>query len=909
MYSKEDSIDATIEYFDGDELAAEVWVDKYAECDEDKTEFYELVPDDMHDRLIKEFVRAESKYDLLYKEFPNNFDDLSEHGKIRYMRLMNMGEDARCEFFKNFFYNFKLIVPAGSIMEALGTDKVQSYANCFVTQIPEDSVEEVYMSAHATAQIGKRRGGVGVDLSLLRPNGASLDNAAKISSGVVDWMKVYNVTGEVIGQNNRKMAMMISLDVRHPDIEEFIICKQKLNSINSANISVRVCDEFKKAVDNDEDYVLRFPCDWNVEISKIEDYDNLPYGELIGIDRFQQSPAYIKKVRAKELWNKIIHSAWATAEPGILNWDRIINYDPTSVYPKLKARTTNPCGELPLSEFDSCRLIHDNLYGIVIHPFKEDFARINEEYAYGVFYECQVQADNLVDLEIEAIDNILEKIQPGYKAFLLGEPVNVFSLEMVEKQEFQLWLKIRQMAVAGRRTGCGFTGYADMCAALGLKYGHEDTWKIFKIKMRAELDASIDMAILRGPFPLWDRDKEFDYLLGEEFHETTGYQILSGTSDWYDMLLEEFPEQAKRMIKYGRRNAGLSTVAPTGTVSIMTQTTSGIEPLFKPCYTRRKSLPNNAKKFDFQDVNGKKYSEHIVVHPKLRKWLREGNFVYEKLEKDCTLEDWQRIYEMSPYWGQCAENIWSADRIRVQAEAQKYTTASISSTINLPKSATVEDVEAIYNMVFKKGCKGVTIYREGSRAGILIDSSKTKKEECFCYEDAIKRPKLVDCNVHIITALKDRWLVLVGIIENKPYEIFALPFSNVLSEGQSLKKYKDIKLCIVKSKKRKYNLINKETTEILIEDIVSLMSNDDERTDTKQISLELRHKIHPKWIVRAIDKKFGNITSFDKAIARVLSKYIKDGEECGNLCDTCGDKLVYEGGCVKCLSCGNSICR
>jgi ribonucleoside-diphosphate reductase alpha chain len=871
-----------MDYFNGDELAAEVWTSKYMYQDE-------VTPDDTHFRLAREFARIERKY--LPSEMPK---DLSEYGRKRIKELQCLSAEQTERYFYDFLQGFKYIIPAGSVMEASGTNKIQSLANCFVGKIPNDSVEEIYFSSLSMAQLGKRRGGAGVDLSLLRPNGSSLNNAAKISSGVVSWMDVYDSTGKTIGQNNRKMAMIISLDVRHPDIEEFISCKQQLNSINNANISVKLHDDFLQAVNNDKDYFLRFPCDAefvNLNLNA-ENNDIFEYNKLYCYSKGM----YFKKVRAKELWNKIFTNARNHAEPGIFNWDKIINYDPTSVYPELSPVTTNPCSELPLSEYDSCRLIHVNMFGLVINPFKKRQAYFDENAAYKIFYECQCMADNLVDLEIEAIDRILEKIKPGYK-LLLSDNGTYNGIIYSESDEFKLWWKVREIALKGRRTGCGITGYADFCAAMGVPYGEWITFKVFRIKMQAELDATIDMAILRGAFPLWDGTKEYPLSLG------------SYGNEWYKFAWFEFPEQIKRMVKYGRRNAGLSTVAPTGTVSIMTQTASGIEPLFKPYYIRRKILPNDAEKFDFQDVNGKKYSEHVVVHPKLAVWLREGNFTYHKLEENCTAEDWQKVYEMSPYYKQSAEDIMSEKRVMVQAEIQKYISAAISSTVNLPETATVEDVEKIYRMAFEKGCKGITVYREGSRAGILVDAKK-KNQECFCYEDAIKRPKLVNCDIHIITALKKRWLVLVGTVDGKPYEIFAIPFEDNESffKDADFKKYKNVKFCIVKKKKLKYSLINCVTQEVFIDDIVSLMSNDDERTDTKQISLQLRHKIHPKWIVRATDKKFGLISSFEKAIARVLKKYINDGEECGSLCEICSSRMVYENGCTVCKSCGNDRC-
>jgi ribonucleoside-diphosphate reductase alpha chain len=896
MYTREQLLEETSKYYNNvDDLATEVWINKYASCNENKTEFYELTPDDMHRRLAKEFERIEYKY---LQQLPENLKGLSEYGKARIKALQEFARNCEHEFVYDFFKNFCLIIPAGSVMEACGTNKIQSLANCFVVKIPNDSVEDIYMSAHSAAQIGKRRGGIGTDMSRLRPKGALLNNAAKESSGAIDWMKMYDVTGKIIGQNNRKMAMMLSLDIRHPDIEEFITCKQKLDAINNANISTRMCNEFLKAVKEDKDFMLSFPCDIVPLEDEVEVLQDLKYGELTAaLDKYNDN-FYLKKVKAKEIWDKIIKSAWKTAEPGILNWDKIIDYDPTSVYKELKPCTTNPCGELPLAEFDSCRLIHVNLFELVDNPFKPN-AALNVEKAYKTFYECQVQADNLVDLEIEAVDRILTKIRPEYADYELQDK-EYFLQDYNVTEEFMIWWTVRRIAREGRRTGCGFTGYGDMCAALGLGYGHEDTLVVFKAMMAGELDATIDMAITRGTFPLWQGDKEYAKF------ETGGHPYwYQGKNEWYQFVLDEFPNHAMRMIKYGRRNAGLSTVAPTGTVSIVAQTTSGIEPLFKPYYVRRKVLPNDAEKFDFQDVNGKKYSEHVVVHPKLRMWLQEGGYVHYKLEEDCTEEDWKLIYEQSPYFGQCAENIWHVSRMKLQAKIQKYISASISSTINLPETATIEDVELIYNLVFDLGCKGVTVYRDGSRAGILVD--KTPK---FSYEDSIRRPKLVECDIHVITALKDRWLVAVGIVEGKPYEIFAIPYNNILEHLglTSLKKFKEIRFCIIKIKKLKYSLVNCETKEVIIEDIVSLMDNDSDRSDTKCISLELRHKIHPKWIARAIDKKFGTITSFDKAIGRVLKKYIKDGEESGSICDDCNDKLIYRGGCPICPSCGNSKC-
>lgn len=858
-----------LEYFNGDELAAEVFIKKYALTEDED-------PDNMHKRMAKNFAKIEDNY---RKDIGNNYLELSEYGRIRYNYLKNLSKEELEEYFYLSFKHFTFINPGGSIMSGLGSERPVSLSNCFVLPSPKDNIESIFNTGRNAAQIYKRRGGVGFDISNIRPNGAFVENAANTSTGSVSFMELYSMITNIIGQNNRRGALMLSIDVNHPDIYEFIRIKQDLSKVTGANISVRLNDEFMKAVEKDEDYILSFPVQ---NASKLQVYANaksLEYNKLyFEADKFYDS--YIKKVKAKELWNEIIKCAHATGEPGIFNWNHLVNYDPTGVYEELKPISTNPCGELGLAGYDSCRLIASNLYSFINNPFTKE-STLNEKLAYKIFYEAQCCADNLVDLEIEAIERILTKINPEWKENIPIEG-NSRRNDWINKQteEFKLWWKIREKGIQGRRTGTGITAYGDMLAALNLPYGDERiTERIFQIKLQAELDASTDMAILRGVFPL--------YKLETELNNNN-----KPANKWYEFIKIEFPQQYKNMLKHGRRNSGLSTIAPTGSISILTQTTSGIEPLFAPYYTRRRKCLAGEKS-DFTDQNGIGYKEYFVVHEKLKDFLK----IYPLEKGDRTEEQyWKYVYENSPYYKQTANDISPEKRIETQALIQKYITSSISSTVNLPKETSPETIKNLYEQAFKLGCKGLTVYREGSRSGILITSKE--EQSYFMMHDAPKRPKKIKGKFHITKSNGITYGVIVGFLENRPYEVFVIK-----DIEKQFNDWKDSEGVIIKVKRGQYSFCIGPDC---IENICDMTLTEHEESTARWISLSLRHGANVKYVIDTAQKSSKSITGFVAVIARILSKYASREE---SKCPECGGTIIKEGGCEKCQDCGASKCN
>lgn len=526
-----------LNYFKGDALAASSWNNKYRHENESIEDFF--------NRIVNEFIRLDNFPNITNNEYYHN---LSEYGKLR----LKNGKSFRSQTFDNLLRDFKHVIPGGSALSGIGTKKPVSLSNCFVIDSPKDTVDSIFNSSRDMAQIYKRRGGVGQDLSHLRPLGAKVNNASKTSTGIPSWMELYSQTTNTIGQDGRRGALMLSIDVRHPDTPYFTSIKQDLTKVTGANVSVKLNKEFIEAAKNDEDYILRYP----VDSLNIIPEEWMPYNELQQRNEIGGTMVYTKKVKAKELWEQIIQCAWSTGEPGIFNWDMVQDYDPTSVYPELKAISTNPCGELPLGAYDSCRLIASNLFSLVKNPFSCS-AYIDWSLAYEVFYETQILADIFVDLELEAVDRILRKIDPEY------DPKNLEKFKEnsmgVVSDEFKLWWKIRETGKNGRRTGTGITGYADMLAAIGKNYGDEEiTEKIFKLKLQAELDASIDLAVLNGAFPLWDKDKEFESITND--YRDTVEDNGRPSNNWYEFIYNTFPEQWSRMRKFGRRNAGLLNV-------------------------------------------------------------------------------------------------------------------------------------------------------------------------------------------------------------------------------------------------------------------------------------------------------------------------------------------------------------
>lgn len=665
-----------LEYFKGDELAASTWRNKYAAEGEQ-------TPDDTHRRLAKEFARVESDYHWK----GSNRMKLSNYGYQR----PNLDEEAIYQLFKD----FKYIIPGGSVMSGCGTGALVSLSNCFVIGSPKDSYAEIMKTRSQQAQLMKRRGGVGYDLSQLRPRGAKVNNAARSSTGAASFMDVCSDITNEVAQNGRRGALMLSMSINHPDIEEFITKKQDLTKVTGANISVKVTDEFMQAVVNDEEYYLRFPVD--VELPKIR--EEIPYGELVPFGNLIDKNVYfIKKVRARELWDTLMHCAWNTAEPGIMFEGAMHNYSPDGVYPDFKMVGTNPCGEIPMGPFDSCRLIHINLSSYIVDPFT-DKAHIDEELLYMHSYEAMRLADDLVDLEIEAVDRIINIVKND-----------------TDDTEFKLWSKIKETAIQGRRAGLGFTGLADAIAMLGLKYdsdeGISQVGQLMKVMFKGQLDSNIDMAIERGSFPAWDSVVEAE-----------------SNSDWLKFIRSNYLETWLKMAQSGRRNISWSTVAPTGTVSIMAGTSSGIEPVFMPFYQRKRKCMSENDRVDYVDKVGEKYTLFTVVHPNLKRWAVETMNYSESEVNEWSLGVWKEVWKESPYYGSTAPEIDWRQRVKLQGVVQKYITHSISSTVNLDRETTEEEIADIYIEAWKQGLKGITIYRDGCREGVLTQVEKPKTIE------------------------------------------------------------------------------------------------------------------------------------------------------------------------------------
>lgn len=576
------------------------------------------------------------------------------------------------------------IIPGGSVLSSVGTPNNCSLSNCFVVEPPSDSMESIFNTARDISQIYKRRGGAGLDVSKLRPNGAKVNNSAKTTSGPVSFMDLYSHVTNITGQNARRGALMISIDINHPDSPEFIESKQDLTKITGANISVKVNKEFYSAVKKNEDYVLRWPLD--LDISNLDFSSNLyKYNKL-----YEYNYGYIRVIKANELWNKIIHCAWNTAEPGVLFWDNIMENDPASYYPQFRAISTNPCGEIPLGPYDSCRLIAVNLYKFIDNPYT-DKASLDINKVYKTFYIAQIMGDRLVDLELEKVKNLIN---------------------LTDNSERELWSKIYQVGQYGRRTGIGFTGYADMLAALNLDYGNESITKLVMQTMyRAELDATIDLAKVNSPFPCYNKEIEFD-------------------NPYTEFIKTEFPAQYERMKVYGRRNVSWSTVAPTGSISILTQTSSGIEPQFSLFYKRRVKCIDG-EKGDYTDLNGVQFKTHFVIAQSFIDWMKVKGYYTDKLTED----NLNQLYVKSPWYKNCASDIDPVTRVNTQALIQRYITHSISSTCNLSEYASEEDVDRIYNKAFNSLCKGITIYRDKCRSGILIKEDKPKQENTYKEEE------------------------------------------------------------------------------------------------------------------------------------------------------------------------------
>jgi ribonucleoside-diphosphate reductase alpha chain len=839
-YSYQDVLKASLAYFNNDELAATTWINKY--CLKDKSGNYlETTPDEMHQRMAKEFGRVESKYQATEVVTAN----LSRYGQKR----KPLTEEKIYKLFKD----FKYVIPQGSVMFGLGNGYVNaSLSNCVVIPSVLDSYGGIFYTDQQLAQLFKRRCGVGVDLSELRPKNAAVSNAAGTTTGAVSFMERFSNTTREVAQNGRRGALMLTMDVKHPDIEDFITVKQDLTKITGANISVRLSDEFMTAVVNDTKFKLQWPID-------------------------SKEPKYTKDIDAKDLWNKIITCAHKTAEPGLIFWDRQHKYSTSSVYPDFKNSSTNPCSEIAMQGGDSCRLIAVNLFSFVEDAFTKK-AKFNFKKFYEVVYETQRLMDDLVDLELEAVEKILAKTEAD------PEP------DYIKFAEMQTWKLLADTGRKGRRTGLGFTALADAIAALGIKFDTDEALAVvdemMKTKMTAEFDSSIDMAITRGQFEVFNRNIE-------------------DTSEFVQMLNKEFPDLYHRMMENGRRNISISTVAPTGSLSMLAQVSSGIEPVFLLSYVRRRKLNTNDSnaKIDFVDDLGDAFEEFTVYHKKYETWME----VSGKTE----VTD-------SPYAGATAPEIDWKKRVEMQSLVQKYTTHSISSTINLASDVTIDLVGDIYIDSWQKGLKGITVYRDGSRSGILIsteDKDEVSKENKYLTETFVaKRPDKVEAEIVRFHNESEKWLAVIGLVEGRPYEIF----TGKMKDAFNLPQWVD-KGWVIKgrnedgSSRYDFQYIDNEGYKITIEGL-SRSFNKEFWNYAKLLSGVLRHGMPMAYVVDLIQNLNlydDHINTWKNGVARALKRFVPEGTEAKDKkCSHCGDPegLVFEEGCLKCKSCGYSKC-
>ncbi len=838
-FAYKEVLKASLSYFNNDELAATTWINKYA-VKTKNGEFLEKTPDQMHFRMAKEFGRIESKY----HHQKNETEGFSTYGKSRKL----LTEERIYELFKG----FKYVIPQGSVMFGLGNEEVvASLSNCIVIPPVYDSYGGIFHTDQQMAQLFKRRCGVGVDLSELRPRDAKVSNAAGSTTGAVSFMNRFSGTTREVAQNGRRGALMLTMDIAHPDIEEFITIKQDLTKVTGANISIRLSNEFMQAVENDTTYTLRWPIE--SKISK-----------------------YTKEIRAKDLWQTVIKSAHNTAEPGLIFWDRQHTYSTSSMYPGFKNSSTNPCSEIAMQGGDSCRLIAVNLYSFVDNPFTKK-AKFNHKKFYEVVYETQRLMDDLVDLELEAVDKILTKIETD------PEP------DTIKQTEIDTWKLLQETGKKGRRTGLGFTALADAIAALGIKFDTDESIEIvaeiMKSKMTAEFDSSIDMAIERGQFEVFNRNIE-------------------DTSEFVQMLQEEFPELYKRMIIHGRRNISISTVAPTGSLSMLAQVSSGIEPVFMTSYKRRRKINEDDKnaKVDFVDDLGDAFEEFTVYHKKLQTWMEITGETDEK---------------KSPYAGATAPKIDWKKRVEMQALVQKYTTHSISSTINLDSDVSEELVGDIYMESWKQGLKGITVYRDGSRSGILIstDDKKDEIEEDYQHKKVFpKRPKTIEAEIIRFHNDSEKWLAVVGLIDNRPYEIFTGKMKDAFDLPQWLEKG-----WVIKNRDKDgvsrydFRYVDKEGYKTTIEGL-SRSFDKEYWNYAKLISGILRHGMPMPYVVDLIQNLNmydDHINTWKNGVARALKRFVPDGVAAADRkCPECDDPegLIYSEGCLKCISCGHSKC-
>ena len=836
QYMPEDIMKSSIEYFGGDELAANVWMNKYALRDDNK--IYELNPDMMHHRLASEFARIERNY-------PNPMSEETIYGLLK---------------------DFKYIIPQGSPMSGIGNNfQVVSLSNCFVigNSGASDSYGGIMKIDQEQVQLMKRRGGVGHDLTHIRPAGSPVKNSALTSTGIVPFMERYSNTTREVAQGGRRGALMLSISIKHPNAEQFIDAKLEQGKITGANVSVKVTDEFMECVRDGKPFVQQYPVD-------------------------SPNPTVRQEIDARKLWNKIIHNAWASAEPGVLFWDTILRESVPDCYADFGYRTvsTNPCGEIPLCPYDSCRLIAVNLFSYVKNPFTPE-----AEFDFDLFRDHITKAqrlmDDLIDLELEKVNKILAKID--------ADPES----DDIKSVERNLWLNIKMKCLEGRRTGLGITAEGDMLAGMNLRYGTDEATD-FAVKVQRTLacaayGSSVTMAKERGSFPLYDANRE-------------------KLNPFIMRLAEADPKMYAEMIQNGRRNIALLTIAPTGTVSICTQTTSGIEPVFLVSYKRRKKINPNDKDTSkhkvVKDENGDYFEEYNVLHPKFIDWLKLKGYTTEQIDK---MEDKEidSLIAQSPYYKATSADIDWVNKVKMQGAIQKWVDHSISVTVNIPKETSEEIVSTIYQTAWESGCKGCTIYRDGSRHGVLVSKSENKNCNEFIESKAPKRPKKLEAEVVRFKNDKEDWIAVVGMYEQRPYEIFTGRAENFV-----LPKWVE-KGWVIRVKEKgdeharyDFQFLDQDGYPVTIGGL-SRMFKKEYWNYAKLISGILRHGMPIPNVVELIGKlnfDVDSITTWSNGVARALKRYIKDGTETGETCPDCGAKIIYTGGCKSCPNCGWSKC-
>ncbi len=837
-YTEKEAFEASLVYFKGDDLAARVWVNKYALKDSDGN-LYEKTPDDMHHRIASELARIEKKY-------PNPMSEEKIYDLIK---------------------NFEHIVPQGSPMAGIGNNfQVSSLSNCFVIGNGQksDSYGGIMKIDQEQVQLMKRRGGVGHDLSHIRPKGSQVKNSALTSTGIVPFMERYSNSTREVAQDGRRGALMLSISINHPDAEDFIEAKMEQGKVTGANVSVRIDDQFMKSVKNEIPYTQKYPI-------------------------FSEKPAVTKEIDANGVWKKIIHNAWKSAEPGILFWDTIQKESIPDCYADLGYETvsTNPCGEIPLCPYDSCRLLAINLFSYVEKPFTKDasfnFKLFREHAGYA-----QRMMDDIIDLELEKVDAILAKI--------LSDPES----DEIKSTEINLWKNIRKKAEEGRRTGIGITAEGDMLAALGIRYGTKEG-NTFSVKVHQNLAiavyrGSVYTAKERGPFAIYDSKRE---------ENNPFIQRLKAADEklYYEMM------------EYGRRNIALLTIAPTGTTSLMTQTTSGIEPVFLPVYKRRRKVNPNDKdaRVDFVDEVGDSWEEYTVFHHRFKQWMNVNGI---DTSKNYSQEELDEFVKKSPYYKATSNDVDWLNKVRMQGAVQKWVDHSISVTINLPHDVSEDLVAKLYMEAWESGCKGVTIYRDGSRSGVLIANNEEEEEEEQQTLTAFptKRPQVLMADILRFQNNKEKWIAFIGKINDKPYEIFTgladdeygILLPRWVTDGLIIKNRNEDG-----SSRYDFQFENKRGYRTTIEGL-SHKFDPEFWNYAKLISSTLRYGMPIDKIIdliKSLQLDSHSINTWKNGVVRALKRYVEDGTHAKGSCQSCGsDQLIYQEGCLICTNCGSSKC-